>query len=141
MPNNIINKKYNLNTNFWYLNLKKSNLTPPNNIFSIVWFILYIMIIVSLYIYINSNNYNILGIILFIIQLLLNLSWQPIFFKYKRLNYSLIIMILLYIFTLLTYLNFKKVNKYASDLLLPYIIWISFALYLNYYIVKHNACY
>lgn len=124
--------------NLWYLNLKKSNLTPPNYIFSIIWTILYFTIILSIYIYINSKNYNILGIILFIIQLLLNLSWSSIFFKYKKLYESYNIMILLYIFTFLTYLNFKKVNKYAANLLIPYIIWLSFALYLNYYIVKHN---
>jgi tryptophan-rich sensory protein len=129
---------YTIKKNLWYNKLNKSSLTPPNYIFSIVWPILYIMMGTSFYIYISSNNYNTSGIILFIIQLVLNLSWQPIFFKYKMIFESYNIMILLYIILCLTHNNFKAVNIYSSYLLIPYILWINFALYLNFYIVKHN---
>ena len=125
---------------YWYNNLKKSILTPPNYIFSIIWPILYISIFYSFYLYIKTKNtiVNLIPIYLFILQLLLNLLWPIIFFRYKKIFDAYNIIICLIILVYLIIFNFKKINKTASNLLLPYLTWLHFALYLNYYIIKNN---
>jgi tryptophan-rich sensory protein len=125
----------------WYNNLNKSILTPPNYIFPIVWTLLYFLIFISLYIYIklyrNDLDYK-LGLLLFMIQLFLNFSWSTIFFKYKNILKAYYVIILIIIFVNLTIYYFRKIDVKASNLLIPYVLWLYLALYLNYYIIKNN---
>lgn len=126
----------------WYDSLKKSPLTPPNQIFGIVWPILYVLIVVSLVLFIMAyDDQNIFvspALIFFTIQMILNLLWSPIFFKQKRLCLSLFIIMTMVIFVILTMIQFYKYSKIASWLLLPYLLWILFATYLNFYICVNN---
>lgn len=123
----------------WYKSLKKSNLTPPNYVFKYVWIILYIMMFFSLIKYIRSSpKPNKLGLIFFTIQLFLNVIWSPIFFKYRDTKKALYILIALWISLMITFNIFYKDNKEAGLLLIPYLVWSSFALYLNYYIMVSN---
>jgi tryptophan-rich sensory protein len=123
----------------WYDSLQKSNLTPPNYIFSVAWSILYIMIFSSFFIYLFSKNRtNNIGVILFVIQLIFNLSWAPIFFKLKNPKISLFVIIILWGLILSTLSYFHKVSPLASYLLIPYFIWVVFATYLNFFIVVNN---
>jgi tryptophan-rich sensory protein len=125
----------------WYNNLNKSILTPPNYIFSIVWSFLYFLIFVSFSIYIKQYRDDLdykLGLLFFIIQLILNLSWSTIFFKYKNISKAYNILILIIIFVNLTIYYFRKIDVIASKLLIPYILWLYLAMYLNYYIIKNN---
>lgn len=116
----------------WYNSLISPPLSPPAFIFAPVWFVLYLFIFISLGFYIISNGANKkLGYIYFFIQLILNLSWTPIFFGMKNILLALIVVILLDIFVALTIFEFSKVSKLAAGLLFPYIIWILFATYLN----------
>ena len=69
---------------------------------------------------------------LFGIQLILNAIWSPIFFGLKSLFLALIVIIVLWIYILRTILAFGKINKTASYLLYPYILWVSFATALNF---------
>ena len=78
------------------------------------------------------------ALVYFMIQLFFNLIWTKLFFSLKKPILALIDIILILIFTLITYYKFSKISKTASLLLLPYIIWLSFALYLNIYIVLYN---
>ena len=123
--------------NIWYKNLNKSSLTPPDYVFGIVWSILYTLIIISFFIYINSYYSN-KGIILFSIQIVLNLLWPYLFFNKRLLCGSLINLVLLNIFVYLTYLEFNNYSPLSSYLLLPYLLWILLALYLNSYICFNN---
>ena len=125
------------NYDSWYYNLKKSSLTPPNYVFPIVWSILYIMIFYSFYLYLIGENTT-TGIILFIIQLVLNLSWSPVFFNQKDPKTALNIVVIMWLFILATIISFNNTNKLASYLLIPYFIWTTLATYLNYYIVSNN---
>ena len=125
----------------WYQQLKKSIITPPSIIFQIMWPILYILMCISLLMYLKSYNDNILislGFWFFVCQLVLNILWTPIFFYYHKLCISVNIIIYMILFTILTMIEFYKVNMLSSILLIPYIIWIIFALYLNLYICLSN---
>ena len=79
-----------------------------------------------------------LPIILFVIQLILNFMWSPLFFKYHLIYESLFLLFVIWIIVLIIIYLFYSINKIASILLIPYIIWLSFALYLNFYIAINN---
>jgi benzodiazapine receptor len=122
----------------WYLNLNKSELTPPGYIFSIVWIILYILMSVSVWIIWTKEKKITFPIQLYIIQLILNFTWSPLFFKYHCINESLLLLLLIWTLVFINIILFYLINKTAGILLIPYLIWLSFALYLNYYIVENN---
>lgn len=124
----------------YYNSLKKSPLTPPDYVFGIVWPILYVMMFVSAYL-IQSNSKCIgfcTPLVYFTVQLLINLSWTTVFFGLQMRRTAFIMILLIIGFTLLTYTEFIKIEKYAAYLLIPYIAWLGFASYLNYYIIRHN---
>ena len=119
-------------TDSWYLLLNKSELNPPSYVFGIVWPILYILMMVSAFL----THKKIFSI--FIIQLFFNAAWSWLFFRFQMplialLDIYLLIAINIYILNLM-----YKENKLAFFLFIPYVIWISFASYLNLFIVINN---
>lgn len=124
----------------WYKNLKKSNLTPPDIVFRIIWPILYTLITISFVIFIRTSTRisKTPAIIVFLIQLVLNLSWSPVFFKRQNIKLSLVIIVLTLIFTLINIWLFYKINPVSAYLLIPYAVWLMFATYLNAYIYVKN---
>ena len=119
-------------TDSWYLSLDKSRLNPPSYVFGIVWPILYILMMVSAFLA-HKKIFSI-----FIIQLIFNAAWSWLFFRFQMplialLDIYLLIAINIYILNLM-----YKANKLAFFLFIPYIIWISFASYLNLFIVINN---
>ena len=119
-------------TDSWYLLLDKSELNPPSYVFGIVWPILYILMIVSAFLA-HKKIFSI-----FIIQLFFNAAWSWLFFRFQMplialLDIYLLIAINIYILNLM-----YKENKLAFFLLIPYVVWISFASYLNLFIVINN---
>jgi benzodiazapine receptor len=114
--------KKNVKTN-WY-DCIKPNITPPKYIFPVVWTILYILLFFVFRDVLDSKNKQI--ILLFSINLLLNILWTYVYFSQKDVNTSFIV-ILLILFTSIVILC-KTKNK----LYLPYVLWIGFASYLNY---------
>ena len=122
----------------WYLHLNKSPYTPPGYIFSIVWIILYILMSISVWIIWKKEKQITFPIQLYIIQLILNFAWSPLFFKYHCIKESLFLLLLIWTLVFIIINLFYSINKTASLLLIPYLIWLSFAFYLNYYIVENN---
>ena len=122
----------------WYINLHKSSLTPPGYIFSIVWPILYILMSISVWIIWNKEKKISLPIQLYIIQLILNFTWVSLFFKYHCIHESLILLLFIWMLVFIMIDIFYSIDKIAGLLLVPYLIWLTFAFYLNYYIVKNN---
>lgn len=118
----------------WYNGLNKPFLNPPDWIFLPVWTILYIMIIISFVFFIKGkySRAKLLPLIFFTIQMFLNIIWSGIFFGMENIGAALIVLIFMWIFILLTVITFYKHSKTASILLIPYFIWGSFALYLNF---------
>ena len=119
-------------TDSWYLLLNKSELNPPSYVFGIVWPILYILMMVSAFL----THKKIFSI--FIVQLFFNAAWSWLFFRFQMplialLDIYLLIAINIYILNLM-----YKENKLAFFLFIPYVVWISFASYLNLFIVINN---
>ena len=118
--------------NSWYLLLDKSELNPPSYVFGIVWPILYILMMVSAFL----SHKKIFSI--FIVQLFFNAVWSWLFFRFQMplialLDIYLLIAINIYILNLM-----YKENKLAFFLFIPYVVCISFASYLNLFIVINN---
>lgn len=124
----------------WYNNLNKPSFNPPSEIFAPVWGILYFMILLSLIFFIRSKSHKnkTIPIIFFIIQLTLNLSWQNIFFGLQNISAALVIAILLWLFILLTIISFYRHSKTAAILLVPYLLWTTFACILNFEYMRIN---
>lgn len=123
---------YNMFNSGWYNSLTKPFLSPPNYVFSPVWAVLYVLIFISLILFIASNKKDkTYGYIFFIIQLGLNLAWTPVFFLLHNIPLALTVILLLDVFVLLTIKEFYATSKISGMLLIPYLVWILFATYLN----------
>ena len=118
----------------WYHSLIKPPYTPPEWIFSTVWCVLYLAMAIAFVIV--FRNFNFKGkkkaLLLFLVQLALNLSWSPAFFILNNLMLSFVICALLLIFVSLTTIEFFKHSKVAGYLFVPYLLWVMFALWLNF---------
>jgi len=132
----------------WYAGIVKPALNPPSWVFGPVWTILYALMGISLFLVWKQHS-NILqnvgmlrwwkiGIVVFFIQLFLNAAWSPVFFGAHLVGDALAIIVLLWAAIVLTILIFKKISSPAAWLLVPYILWVSFAMYLNYAIWSLN---
>jgi benzodiazapine receptor len=121
----------------WYFNLKKPKLTPPGYVFGIAWSILYTLIAISYYLALWDKPFEYW--IIPIIHLLLNYSYTPLIFVYKRLLESAIITSLVLLTAIIVMILFYKYgNMISVYLLIPYILWLSFANYLAWSIYKLN---
>jgi len=119
----------------WYRTLNKPFFTPPDWIFAPVWIGLYLMMGISLYMVWRRKGHDLQvkgAFILFFIQLVLNAFWSVAFFGLKSPMAGLINIIILWIALLWTTKKFFKVSRDAAILLLPYILWVSFAAVLNF---------
>ena len=124
----------------WYESLNKSSITPPSWVFRVVWPILYLFMFLSFFI-IKKNPKCIAfcsPLYFFLIQLGFNLLWTTLFFKMKQPKLALLDLVLTIVFTFITILQFKTISNTSVYLLIPYLVWICFALYLNFYIVMKN---
>lgn len=126
--------------NDWYHSLYRSPLTPPNYVFPIAWTILYAMIGFCGWLIWQMPHFPSLSVMksLYAVQLLLNWSWTPVFFYYHATGLALCILIMLnFLVGFLIFLSYSKV-RWIALLMLPYLCWILFAGYLNFYIWLHN---
>jgi len=117
----------------WYNSLIRPFLAPPSFIFTPVWIVLYITLAIALILYVTefSIKNKKSGYIYFAAQLLLNLVWSPVFFGMKNILLALIIILLMDLFVILTIKQFYSISKLAGIILIPYLLWILFATYLN----------
>ncbi|MDE2144931.1 MAG: tryptophan-rich sensory protein [Patescibacteria group bacterium] len=119
----------------WYADLIKSSLTPPNWLFGPVWTLLYVVMGVAAFlIWRKGLKHRAVKIALgvFIGQLVLNAGWSAIFFGLHEPLFSLIEIIILWLSIIATIILFYRISKPAAYLLIPYILWVAFAAYLNY---------
>ena len=125
----------------WYAVLNKPSFNPPGWLFGPVWILLYTLMGISSYLIWQEREESklvFLVLVIFGIQLALNALWSFLFFGLQNPGLAFAEIIVLWIFILITILLFYKINHLASYLLIPYILWVSFAMVLNFYIWRLN---
>ena len=115
-------------------------LSPPGWLFPVVWTILYgLMGISAARIWLSPpSDSRSRGLNLFMAQLIVNFFWSPIFFKTGAYGFALLWLLLLWVLVVLMILSFRKVDKTAALLQIPYLIWLTFAAYLNWGVWQLN---
>ncbi|MCZ7356255.1 MAG: tryptophan-rich sensory protein [Candidatus Methanoperedens sp.] len=124
----------------WYASLQKPSFNPPNWVFAPVWTILFVLMGISLFLVWKRwpNKEVKTSLSIFSIQLVLNVLWSLLFFELHSPFYAFVDIVILWAAIALTIYYFSKVSRTAGLLLLPYIIWVSFAAILNFYIMRLN---
>lgn len=149
---------------YWYKTLKKPSFNPPNWIFGPVWTIIFVLMGISLYLvwlkkwhpqnkiglkstlmqnslsqrFFSGSWQKINIILIFAVQLILNILWSIIFFGMHSVGLAFFELLMLWSAIIFTIVNFYRVSKVAALLLLPYILWVSFAAILNLVIFLIN---
>ncbi len=117
----------------WYSGLNKPSFNPPNWLFGPAWTTLYTLMGISFALVWNKLDekgfklFDLRGVSFFLIQFVLNLAWSSIFFSWHKIGLALIEILVLWVFILLTIIHFYRFHKVAGILLIPYILWVSFA--------------
>jgi translocator protein len=126
--------------NRWYQELVKPEAQPPGWAFGVVWPILYFMTGLAFAIVLNARSapQRMLGIGLFLTQLVLNLAWSPLFFGRHQVSTAFYLIIAMFVAALATTFVFGKIRKSAAWLMVPYLAWLCFAAILNYQIDQLN---
>ncbi len=117
-----------------YKGLIKPPLSPPSEVFGIVWPILYLLMAISLYIVLDSDisdDEKKSSILIYGVQLFVNFLWPIIYFNLEYRLFAFFTLVLLLVLVIAMTIRFFKINKYAGYLLIPYILWLIFAGYLN----------
>lgn len=124
----------------FYDKLNKPSFQPPQWLFKPMWIILYILMSISLFIVSNQTPSALkpAAISLFLIQLMLNLSWMPMYFVHHKIKSALFICITLTLTVVFMITVFAKISTLAAILLIPYLLWLIFASILNAALVKLN---
>ncbi len=119
--------------------MKQPPLSPPGILFPIVWTILCILMGISSYLVYASKNKDKKNIlVIYFIQLCFNFFWSILFFRFSLYWIALVWLIVMYLFIVLYTVKSRKVSVTASNLFIPYILWCTFACYLNIMIAILN---
>jgi tryptophan-rich sensory protein len=125
----------------WYSNINKPSFNPPGWLFGPVWTFLFILMGISLFLILKqgfSNPAVKTALLIFAAQFILNILWSALFFGMHSPLAAFIEIVILWIFILWTILAFYPISRPASYLLIPYILWVSFAAILNFSIFMLN---
>lgn len=117
-----------------YQGLVKPPLSPPGWVFPVAWTVLYLLMGYASYRIATSGADKAQvkkALTLYGIQLFLNFLWSPVYFGLEWRLVAFFILLALWVFVLLTMRAFTEIDEKAGDLLLPYILWLTFAAYLN----------
>jgi len=117
----------------WYASLNKPVWTPPGWVFAPVWTLLYLLMGVAAWlVWLRPKaGTRTAALTLFVIQLVLNAAWTPLFFGAQRIGWALVDLSLLWLALVATVVLFWRVRPVAGALLLPYVLWVSYAATLN----------
>ncbi len=119
----------------WYATIEKASLTPPGWVFPVVWPVLYLMMGIALWRFLESeapSRARALGVTLFGAQLVLNGLWSYLFFGLHRPGLALVEIAMLWLTIAAVIAVFARHARGAALLLVPYLAWVAFATYLNF---------
>lgn len=123
-----------------YSGLQKPALAPPAALFPIVWTVLFIMMGVAAYLaYVYGEERRLPALAVYTLQLMLNFCWTLVFFNAKNYLGAFVILIILWIAILVSTVLFFRIKPAAGWLMVPYLLWVTFAGYLNYAIYTLNS--
>jgi tryptophan-rich sensory protein len=125
----------------WYPTLVRPDFTPPDSLFGPVWTTLYLLMGVSLYLVWRRDGGRArrLALGVFGVQLALNASWTLVFFGAHAIFGGLVVIVALLATIVATIALFARIDRRAAALLVPYLLWVSFATVLNYELWRLNA--
>jgi benzodiazapine receptor len=125
----------------WYAHLNKASFNPPNWVFGPVWLTLYTLMGIAAFLIWEkrkTNKQTKIALNMFIFQLILNSLWSIVFFGAHQIFFGLVIIVVLWLAILATIVKFRPISKVAAFLLLPYLLWVSVATSLNYFVFILN---
>lgn len=125
----------------WYAGLAKPSFTPPNGLFGPVWTLLYILMGIALFLVWRKAPHSAgagLALVLFLVQLILNVLWSILFFGFRSPALGLGNILFLWAAILVTMILFFRITPAAGALFVPYLLWVSFASVLNFAIWRLN---
>jgi translocator protein len=124
----------------WYVTLNKPTWNPPSWVFGPVWSALYLMMAVAAWMVWRERGFKavLVPMLLFALQLALNCAWSGLFFALRRPWLAFADIVLLWCAIVATMISFARVSPLAGLLLVPYLVWVSFAGVLNVSIAKMN---
>jgi len=118
----------------WYSGIERPAFTPPNVVFGPVWTVLYLLMGIAAFLVLRKGHRTRavrVALAWFLVQLVLNASWTPVFVGLHRIDIALIVIVLLWVAIVTTMAYCLRVSKPAAVLLVPYLLWVSFAAVLN----------
>ena len=122
----------------WYSLLNKPTFNPPDWVFGPVWTTLYLMMTLAIWLFWHSKSRNKNTVYVYLIHLVFNTTWSVVFFVFHNMVLALFVLILLIGLIINLILRFKRVNVVSSYLMIPYLLWCSFALVLNINLIMIN---
>jgi tryptophan-rich sensory protein len=124
----------------WYAAMVKPSWSPPGWLFGPVWTLLYVLMAVAAWLVWREDGWarQRRPLTLYVVQLMLNAAWTPIFFGLRQPGWALLEIVALLAAILATLISFKPVRPLAAWLLAPYLAWVSFAAFLNFTLWRLN---
>lgn len=119
----------------WYASLPKPSFNPPAWVFAPVWTILFLLMAIAAYLVWKKGwkrREVRVALGFYLAQLILNVLWSVLFFGYHNLAAAYVEVIILWFAIFLTVEFFRDISKVAARLLLPYLLWVAFAAFLNF---------
>ena len=122
----------------WYSQLVKSDLNPPDWVFAPVWTTLYLMMTLAIWFFWHSKNRDMDTIYIYFIHIVFNTTWSIVFFGLHKIFLALIVLLILIFLIIILILRFKRVNLVSYYLMIPYLLWTTYALFLNFNLLILN---
>ena len=124
-----------------FADVKQPPLSPPAWLFPVVWTILYVLMGIASYLVLTSGastDKNTKALTVYGLQLAVNFFWSIIFFRFSMYLFAFFWLVLLWLLIIVTMVRFYRIKEPAGDLIVPYLLWVTFAGYLNFGIYLLN---
>ena len=122
----------------WYSQLVKSNYNPPDWVFAPVWTTLYLMMTLAIWFFWHSKNRDMNTIYIYFIHIAFNTTWSIVFFGLHQILLAFVVLLILIFLIIILTLRFKRVNLVSYYLMIPYLLWTTYALFLNFNLLILN---
>ena len=122
----------------WYSQLVKSVYNPQDWVFAPIWTILYLMMTLAVWFFWHSKNRDMNTVYIYFIHIVFNTTWSIVFFGLHQILLSLVVLLALIFLIIVLILRYKRVNLVSYYLMIPYLLWTTYALFLNFNLLILN---